>query len=310
VIVISSGHGKHVDGAQGFLDEHPEAVRVVNRVSEMLTAARVDVTPFEDTTSTTQSENLDTIVDFHNSRGPHELDVSVHFNSGGGSGSEVLYVTQQDLAGKVSAAMSQAAGWTDRGAKHRSDLAFLNRTNEPAILLEVCFVDSAADAEAYRTRFDVICAAIARTIGNIAMRPRVAPLLQVSGRCSWFGGPDDMGVAPDEGLAFIYDYHARPDLFLAQQPAGTTGLARRLNPDVYYVACRWDYAKTPKEMLAGKGAQALVRTSRRAQLAWPADWGPHGQTQRVADLSPGLMDALEIVTDDPVEVIYPAPAVR
>ena len=35
--------------------------------------------------------------------------------------------------------------------------------------------------------------------------------------------------------------------------------------------------------------------------------GPHETTGRVADISPGLMEALDIETDDEVEVIYPAP---
>jgi hypothetical protein len=45
-------------------------------------------------------------------------------------------------------------------------------------------------------------------------------------------------------------------------------------------------------------------------LAWPADWGPHKDTGRVADISPSLMDKLGISTDDEVEVIYPAPIIK
>jgi hypothetical protein len=40
--------------------------------------------------------------------------------------------------------------------------------------------------------------------------------------------------------------------------------------------------------------------------AFPADWGPHPDTGRVADLSPGLMLDLGIETDDEVEIIFPA----
>jgi hypothetical protein len=143
-----------------------------------------------------------------------------------------------------------------------------------------------------------------------AAPPPEEALLNVSGKCSWFGGPDDTGVSPSEGLAFIYNYSDRPDLFLPQQPPGTSGLARRLNPDVYYVACRWDYDVTPKTMLAKKSQQARVRANGKEFLAWPADWGPNENTGRVADLSKGLLDALGITTDDQVEVTYPvAPVV-
>src|SRR6478736_3583346 len=66
-------------------------------------------------------------------------------------------------------------------------------------------------------------------------------MTRLSGKVSWFGGPADTGVSPDEGLAFIYDVEDAPYLFLAEQPPDTTGLARRLNPETYYIACRWDY---------------------------------------------------------------------
>jgi hypothetical protein len=51
----------------------------------------------------------------------------------------------------------------------------------------------------------------------------------------------------------------------------------------------------------------VTSVSGKSFLAWPADWGPHGDTDRIADLSPGLMEALDIVTDDEVTIIYPAP---
>jgi hypothetical protein len=115
-------------------------------------------------------------------------------------------------------------------------------------------------------------------------------------------------VDADEGLAFIYEYEDAPHLFLLEQPPGTTGLARRLNPNVFYVACRWDYDVTPKDVLASPSVQALVRAKGREFYAWPADWGPHEeQTGRAADLSPALMKALDVTTDDEVEVLYPAP---
>jgi hypothetical protein len=131
--------------------------------------------------------------------------------------------------------------------------------------------------------------------------------LNLRGRVSWFGGPDDMGVAPDEGLAFIYDIYTAPHLFLAVQPEGTSGLARRLNPSVPFIATRWSYDVYPKAMLASMDYVALVSapSTGRSFRAWPADWGPHEDTGRVADISKGLMEYLGIETDDEVEVIFP-----
>ena len=85
--------------------------------------------------------------------------------------------------------------------------------------------------------------------------------MEVAGKVSWFGGPDDEGVAPDEGLAFIYKVEDAPYLFLDEQPEGTTGLARRLDPEVFYVACRWDYDDTPREMLLENQASVRARPS-------------------------------------------------
>lgn len=143
-------------------------------------------------------------------------------------------------------------------------------------------------------------------LGAVASEPGPPPdvLLHVSGKCSWFGGPDDTGVKPDEGLAFISNVNQAPELFLPEQPPGTTGLARRLDPEVFYIACRWDYKKTPRAMLLSE--MALVRVGDIELEAQPADWGPNVNTGRVADISPGLMEALGIETDDEVEVLFPS----
>src|SRR6516225_9239209 len=307
-IVISSGHGKYVRGASGLIDEVDEARKVVYEVRQRLLSAGHDCIEFHDDTSTTQSENLNTIVNYHNSQ-DRDVDVSVHFNAyvptDGGRGCEVLYITQKEVAAKVSQAIAAAGGFINRGAQHRSDLYFLNGTDEPAILIEVCFVDAAADVEAYQQNFEEIC----RAIANVAPSPDEfdPSTLRAKGKVSWFGGPEDMGVSPSEGLAFIYDVDDKPQIFLDEQPTGTSGLARRLDPETYYIAMRWDYDQFSKDVLASD-AMAIVRapTTGKVFLAHPADWGPHTNTGRVADISPGLMVALEVDTDDIVEVKYPA----
>ena len=223
-IVISSGHGLKVRGASGIIDEVDEARRVVKQVVENLRLAGHTVTEFHDDTSTTQSENLNTIVNFHNKQGPHDLDVSVHFNAytptSSARGTECLYLTQAELAKKVSSTISVSGKLVDRGPKKRTDLKFLNATNAPAILIEVCFVDSQADVEAYETNFEAICAAL----GGASVEKPVA-MAHWKGKVSHFGGPQDTGVSPSEGLAFIYNYDEAPHLFLDKQPPNTTGLA-------------------------------------------------------------------------------------
>jgi len=238
-VVISSGDGKYIRGASGYIDEVDEARKVVETVADELREVGVEVTTYHDDVSDSQSENLDRIVDFHNSR-TRDLDISVHFNAyettSKPMGCEVLYVssTGMEIADEVVDRICNVSGLINRGPKKRTDLAFLNGTEEPAILIETCFVDSKADVDIYYEHYDVICGAIADAIsGEDHGEPPEPPstvLFAASGTCSTFGGPQDTGVSASEGLAFIYDYDEAPYLFLPYQPSGTTGLARRLDP--------------------------------------------------------------------------------
>lgn len=167
-IAISSGHSVDCQGAVGYLNEVEEATRTVDRVYQIWQDWGMECWKFHDTISDDSSENLNRIVNWHNALPDHDLDVSCHFNAGGGTGCEVLYVTQEQLADKVSAAMAAAAGWTDRGPKYRGDLFFLNQTEEKSILLEVCFVDSQSDANKWNDDdiFEVVCQALASSISG------------------------------------------------------------------------------------------------------------------------------------------------
>lgn len=164
----SSGHSKKVRGANHFIDEVDEARKVTNEVHRILTTQYNGAgLVFHDDTSTTQNQNLQTIVNYHNKQS-RELDWSIHFNAASVTdaprGVEVLYYDAKDLAAKLSAAIAKASGLKDRGAKQRSELYFLKNTHKPAILPEICFVDSKADVELYRKNFTAICEAIASVL--------------------------------------------------------------------------------------------------------------------------------------------------
>lgn len=160
-VVISAGHGKYVSGAVGNgYTEHVEAAKVVKRVVEILGKEAI---AYYDKTSKTQRDNLNNIVNYHNKQS-RLLDVSIHLNSGGGTGSECLYYDAKSLSAKMSKAMADALGMQDRGAKIRQELYFLNATHKPAILLELCFIDSKSDMAAYKKNFEKLCQAIAKVI--------------------------------------------------------------------------------------------------------------------------------------------------
>jgi N-acetylmuramoyl-L-alanine amidase len=151
------------------LDEVDEARRVTDRVAVDLRDMGVDAMVFHDNTSKTQSTNLATIIDWHNARA-RDRDVSIHFNAfettNAPRGTEVCYQSTagKEIATRVSAAIARAGTFTNRGAKLRTNLAFLSRTARPAVLIEVCFVDSNADADLYNRHFSEICRAIAESL--------------------------------------------------------------------------------------------------------------------------------------------------
>jgi len=176
-VIISSGHGKHVPGASGYLVEVDEARNVVDQVAVELNHSGVEVLTFHDDTSTDQQTNLETIVGFHNAH-DRSLDVSVHFNAFQTTpdpmGTECCYLTDLGLANAFCAALHDAGGFINRGSKFRDDLYFLNMTEMPAVLIEVCFVDSYADAELYHKNFTAICRAIAEVLGGVLKPAMVA----------------------------------------------------------------------------------------------------------------------------------------
>ena len=184
-IIISSAHGLRVAGASGLIDEVTESRRVVKRVVEFLRSASVDVIEFHEDQATNATSNINNIIAFHNAQG-RDLDISVHFNSatGGtreeGIGVEVCYFAgnseTKTIAQSVAEAISGVSGLIlrhnpggprDNGAYPRSNVAFLNRTNKPAILIEVCFVMSRTDVRLYQENFDAICLAIAERISGM-----------------------------------------------------------------------------------------------------------------------------------------------
>jgi hypothetical protein len=166
-VAISVGHGQKIRGARGNpvppqVDEVDECKKMVDRVAELLGCVK-----YFDTSSTSQSQNLNAITNWHNKQ-TRDLDVSFHLNAYDhtAQGTEVLYLTQQAKAAEVCAAIVAAGSFTSRGAKKRTDLAFLNNTSKPAILLETFFCDHTGDSNKYHDRFEEICRAIAESISD------------------------------------------------------------------------------------------------------------------------------------------------
>ena len=172
MITLSAGHWKVGTGAVGFIDEVIEARRVVKELKSHLIQLNVTVHSVFDDVSTNQRENLTYLVSKHNET-VRNLDVSIHFNATSETtqnaiGCEVLYVNDklQQLARELCCTIHEASGLLNRGAKKRTDLYFLNQTKAPALLIEVCFVNSKQDVKLYNEHFDKICRAVTKTLAN------------------------------------------------------------------------------------------------------------------------------------------------
>lgn len=182
-IELHAGHWNNVfSGATGLINEVVENRKVGKRVYEILKSKGVPVTYFEDDESDTVSENIGSLVKHHN-QDRNGLVVSIHFNASSGKsvmgiGTEVLYYDEKELAETLANAISKATngGLKNRGAKERKDLGVLKKTYEPAIIIEVCFVNSSVDVNLYRKHFEDICHAIANELAktvdpNVIQKP-------------------------------------------------------------------------------------------------------------------------------------------
>lgn len=170
MITISPGHWRSGSGAKDIIDEVIQARKVVNRVAQILKMHNVPMTKIEDNVSQNQTDNLRYLVRQHNVT-QRKVDVSIHFNASSarlqqGLGTEVLYYDAVSLATAMSKAISHASGLKNRGVKKRQELAFLRNTNRPAILIEVCFVNSVEDVKLYEMHFEAICRAIAQGLAT------------------------------------------------------------------------------------------------------------------------------------------------
>lgn len=168
VVGINCGHtvsGTVGSGAVGYLNESNETRIVGYKLMEKLRANGVTVVDCTDDRASTTSENLRKIVDMANAQ-PLDLFVSIHFNSGGGRGTEVYtYDAQRFEAAELVCENMAELGFVNRGIKNGSNLYVIRKSRARAMLVEVCFVDTKSDADLYnRVGADAIADAICDAI--------------------------------------------------------------------------------------------------------------------------------------------------
>lgn len=167
-IAIAGGHSAIARGASGYLDEYECDRAFVAQLVDAFDAQGWQVTDCSNEESDVSAE-LREECRIANASGA-DLFIAVHFNAGGGTGTEVWYCPYslaETCAGEVSRELASALGLPNRGAKSTAGLYVLNNTEMPAILIEVCFVDTEQDADAWHaTSWNALCGAVVRGLGG------------------------------------------------------------------------------------------------------------------------------------------------
>lgn len=188
-ILVSAGHtlkGKGT-GAVGYINESSENRILAKKVVEYLKQAGQDVDYHEVNEA---SDYLYQQTNFANKK-DYDLVIQIHFNAGGGTGTETLYSSSRGKiwAEKVDNSLSKM--YKQRGAKLRDNLYWLNKTKAPAILIETCFVDSETDTNKYMKNKDLTAKLIAEGILNQIIN-EISNQVKQYKNCILFGNDIDL----------------------------------------------------------------------------------------------------------------------
>ena len=166
-ICIVAGHtttGKGT-GAVGYINESTENRILAKKVTEYIKKAGHNCDYYEVNKSDTYLKDQ---VNFANKKA-YDVVVQIHFNAGGGTGTETLYrsTAGKKYANQVNKKLSTM--YKNRGIKHDINdvgrkLYWLTNTKYPAILIETCFVDSKVDTDKYVNNKDATAKLIAEGV--------------------------------------------------------------------------------------------------------------------------------------------------
>lgn len=171
MIFLTAGHHNKDSGAvgNGFV-ESKEAIRVRNKVTELLRTKGVEVWNDND------NWTLQTVINEISKASKHtDIICDIHFNAGQekATGSEVFvpeYAIKSELllAAELSKVIAETLGIKNRMVKRERDSQHkrlgMMRPNGINVLIEVAFISNKADMNAYNDKFDLLCENIAKTL--------------------------------------------------------------------------------------------------------------------------------------------------
>lgn len=151
-IILNAGHTKSGTGCGvvGYINESIEVRRVVSLVKHYLKGKGHNVIVANVDKAESQTEYLKKVVEQANKHKNADLFVSIHFNAGGGYGTECYtYKGKKTTAAVGVCDELHELGFRNRGVKDGTRLYVIRKTKMPAVLVEVCFADSLIDWDRY-----------------------------------------------------------------------------------------------------------------------------------------------------------------
>lgn len=169
LFALVGGHNDIIVGASGNgYQEHIVARQMVDKVYEYLKQLGETVYICTDDVGKTKTQVWSNAVkNCNNAIGSNGRAISIHLNSSANlesTGTEVLTITDHEMAANLSANIANVLGIRDRGVKDGSNIGFINSTQATADLIELCFISNPNDMQQLMSKFDEVAKVIAETL--------------------------------------------------------------------------------------------------------------------------------------------------
>lgn len=185
MIYISAGHRGPGTGATGYIDEGAETIDLRNDIIIQMmdgTAGNANMRHDND-----RAQLAAVVQDVNRWCTDRERDfaIELHFNASSdpaAHGTECIIADRhsrrsEQIAAALNAAICQVlcthdrtrgVGYKTESSSARGRLGFLSQTSCPAVILEVCFVSSRADAETYQANKEQLASRLADVLRALA----------------------------------------------------------------------------------------------------------------------------------------------
>lgn len=178
---IDMGHNNEFDiGASGYKNEDNLTRDVGEKVIRKLTDLGYEVVNCTPQSAVSLNNSLFRRVKAANDNNV-DVFVSIHFNAGGGTGTEVYADSAEGIKiGERVISEISALGYHNRGVKDGNSLYVIRNTKAPAILVECAFVDSKNDMDIFNSESMVSAIVKGLTENNVSSEKIIESKVNVS----------------------------------------------------------------------------------------------------------------------------------